>query len=103
MMNTQALFLTALVAFSASPALADTATPMPTKQTMAMLHDRNCTTKTVQTYELDGSIIDAVRGPVVHPVTETHTSCAIAPSSAMSHTSMMSNVATSKASVAEPK
>jgi hypothetical protein len=76
MLNTQTLLLTALVAFSASPALADTATPMPTKQTMAMLHDRNCTTKTATSYQLDGSVIDAVRGPVVHPVTETRTTCA---------------------------
>jgi hypothetical protein len=67
---------------------------------MAMLHDRNCTTKTVQTYELDGSIIDAVRGPVVHPVTQTRTTCAILPVSAISH---MSSVVTPKASVAEPK
>jgi hypothetical protein len=103
MMNTQALFLTALLAFSASPALADTATPMPTKQTMAMLHDRNCTTKTVQTYELDGSIIDAVRGPVVHPVTQTRTTCAIVPAASMSHASAMANPATSTAPFAEPK
>jgi hypothetical protein len=100
MMNTQALFLTALVAFSASPALADTATPMPTKQTMAVLHDRNCTKKTVQTYQLDGSIVDAVRGPVVHPVTETRTTCAISPASAISH---MSNVAAPMPTAAESK
>jgi hypothetical protein len=67
---------------------------------MAMLHDRNCTTKTVQTYELDGSIIDAVRGPVVHPVTQTRTTCAISPVSAMSHTS---NVAAPMPTAAEPK
>jgi hypothetical protein len=106
MMNTQALLLTALVAFCASPALADTATPMPTKQTMAMLHDRNCATKTVQKYELDGSVIDAVRGPVVRPVTEALTKCTFAPVSGMSHMShmsMMSNAADSKPTVAEPK
>jgi hypothetical protein len=94
MMNTQALLLTALVALSASPALADTATPMPTKQTMAMLGDRNCTTKTVQSYELDGSVIDAIRGPVVHPVTETRTTCVREAAPAMSH---ISNVAVPKA------